>query len=306
MSFLGGMKSGRRFWAVALAVIVGGALGCVTDPADMQFQAGDYIFDFLADGTLTGGVPAGDNTISTFAIVLDFSLAGPDEFDRSTDGAGSYYTSDGGIFGAGWNISTFLSNGASDMRTPTLVEDDVPQVEAAIGDGHEVGVPGVFNPFTNAAMVNLKPNQTYIVALFRYALIVNGELDQLQTLAGETVDQPDALVVDGGTGPAGDPTVPIVSFPTFIPYIENANPFIVGSFTTNAAGEGAFDAVVDEFPNGEFVHSVPERRHGDGLAALQLHGGPRRPGRRCRRCRGQPAGGALADRAGRCCGRSTD
>ncbi len=280
MSFLGGMKSGRRFWAVALSVIVGGALACKTDPAEMQGQVGDYIFDFLADGSLTGGVPAGDNTISTFAVAaIDLSRAGPDEFGRSTPGNRSTYCSDCATFGAGWDFTDWLSTAASDMRTPTLVENDVVQsgLGLAIGDSEEVGAAGVFNPFTVDALENLKPNQVYIVAFYRYALTVNGELDQLQTLAGQTVDQPDALVVDGGTGPAGDPTVPVVSFPTFVNYVPDANPYIMGNFTTDAAGVGAFDGIIDGLglfytdqsgdpPDAAFDSSIVARNDGTATA----------------------------------------
>jgi hypothetical protein len=252
MSFLGRVKTGRRFGAIMLATIVGGALACNVDRTELNFQEGDYVFEFLADQSVTEPVPAGTNAISRFAVAaVDITRAGPDEFSKSTPGNRSFYSSTGSQYGGAYNITNFLSTAASDLRTPALVEDDVTLGANPDGlvllDDSGVGLGnGLFNIFNDEAMSNLKPNQEYILAFYRYALNVSGEVDHIQTLAGLPVDQPDALVVDGGTGPAGDPTAPIVSYPTFIPYTSaDANPFIVGNFTTDANGDGFFDGIVD-------------------------------------------------------------
>jgi hypothetical protein len=245
------MKTGRRFGAIALVAIVGGALACTSDREEVMFQEGDFVFDFLVDQSLTGGVPGGTGTVNQFRIAaIDLSRAGPDEFGRSIAGNRSFYSSSGSQFGGAYNVTSFLGTSATDQRMPALTENDVTQGASPDGlvilDDSGLGFGGAFhNIFNDAAMSNLKPNTTYIVALFRYAMTVNGDLDAAQMLAGQTVDQPDQLVLAGGTGPAGDPTVPIMSFPTIVGYVTGANPFIVGNFVTDANGDAFFDGVID-------------------------------------------------------------
>ncbi len=245
MSFLSGMKGGRRFGAVALAVIVGGAVACRTDVADMQFQEGDYIFDFLADGSLTGGTPAGTGTILGFTIsAVDPSQ--PDAFSRAVEGTSAGYDTDGTDFGPGWNFGGFERNSTNDPRLPALTSSTGvmdPADGFVIGDPAEVGGDGFHNPFTEGAITGLLPSSTYIVAFFRYGLTQNGALDAEDVMLGDAVT-PDQLVPMGGS-PAGDPNLLIESFPTFVPFQADANPYIVGMFTTNASGVGAFDAVID-------------------------------------------------------------
>lgn len=246
MSFLRCKTAGQRLGAVALAVAAGGALACNVDRQDVMFQKGDYVFDFLIDATLRGGFPAGALTITEFAIgATDLTVA--DGFDRSATGQAPYYSDSGTDFGPGWNFDGFLRNSSTDPRLPALVEDDVtlPAGDGfVIGDPAEVGLAGHHNPFTEGVFTGLKPNTTYVVAFFRYGLQVNGTLDEAQMLLGEAVDNPDQLVPLGGS-PAGNPAIPIISFPTIIPFQANANPFVLGNFTTDAAGEGFFDVVIN-------------------------------------------------------------
>ena len=91
----------------------------------------------------------------------------------------------------------------------------------------------------------LAANTRYILTFERLGLTVNGELDAVQLLLGQTVDQPDELYWLGGS-PAGDHTRPTNLFNTGDPYpmVANANPYIVGYLDTDASGDVYLDAVV--------------------------------------------------------------
>lgn len=197
--------------------------------------------------------PAGGVSIDG-VVLAQFDPTVADAFGRSVAGNDPFYLStargdavDGTDFGPGWNFGGFDRNSTTDPRLPALTEDDavLPVDDGfVIGDPAEVGAAGFHNPFTEGDFTGLQPTTTYVVALARLGTNVNGVLDQEQVLLGDPVADPDELVYVGGA-PAGDPTVPIVSFPTIIAFQANANPYVLGNFTTDGNGAGFFDVVID-------------------------------------------------------------
>jgi hypothetical protein len=135
---------------------------------------------------------------------------------------------------------------------PTLTEDDADVVPTPTGFGIVVLDPSglcaspcpFHNVFSFGTITGLQPNTEYVVALFRYGLTINGQLDAGLVARRQAVDVADELVAVGGA-PGGDPTVPIESFPTIVPLVDDANPMVLGNFTTDGDGAGAFDVVLD-------------------------------------------------------------
>jgi hypothetical protein len=238
MSFLESMKGGRRFGAVALAVIVGGALACKTSISDMNYQAGDYVFDFLADATLAGGDPAGAETISNLLLgAVDTTVT--NAFGRDT-GDGLFFFDPNA-----YDFAAIGRNSSTDGRLPALSDPDA-DVGGAGGIGCNFGSP----PYGGAAagawdfwceVENLEPSTRYTLMLVRYAVTVNGELDQNAIMAGEAITAPDELVVLGGA-PAGSPNTEC-NFSTLIDVPPDANPFVLGYADSDANGEIVFDCL---------------------------------------------------------------
>lgn len=241
---------GVRQWMARLGVIGGTAAllaGCPDTPDKLATPGSQPSWDSPVASAYVE--PQGSFTLDRVPAVFDTSVA--DAFGRKEPGAGPYYSAGGTPYGPGWDFTGFDRNSSTDPRTPTIADDDAAIMcdgcdwGFVLGDGAEVGAAGYHNPFLNPGYIgNLEPSTTYIVALFRYGTTINGALDASQSALGQVVDAPDALVPVGGT-PKGDPTVPIVSFPTIIPMQTDANPYILGNFTSNASGLGAFDVVVD-------------------------------------------------------------
>ena len=239
-----------RQWLVRVGLVGGAALvlnGCPPDAAEITEQAVDPSQNFpIASNFLT---PFGVFLINNITLA-DFDTTTADAFGTSTPGAGSFY---GPVnFGNGWDLGGFDRNASTDPRLPLLTDADadLPDVATALEFGEPSGVCGgdceFWNPFLTANITSLAPNDTYIVALYRYGLTVNGELDAGLAAQGLALDAADALVVAGGSGPAGDPTLEITAFPTFTaPIPADANPLILGFFPTDVDGAGAFDVVID-------------------------------------------------------------
>ena len=190
--------------------------------------------------------------LGSFAInritLADFDTTTADAFGTSVAGTRSGYGDPATAFGPGWDFAGADRNSSTDPRLPLLTDADavLPGTNTfQVGDPAEVGGASLHNPFTLGAISNLNPSDTYVVCLFRYELVVNGQLDAGLAAQGLALDAPDALVVSGGTGPAGDPTIQITAFPTIVTYVANANPYCAGFFPTDAAGDGAFDVVLD-------------------------------------------------------------
>jgi len=235
----------KRLTHTAALVAAGLVLsGCPEDAIDINEPASEPSFNFSVGGVFTA--PTGTFAVERLTLA-DFDATLPDAFGRSVTGNSPFYSAGGAVFGAGWNFTGFDRNATTDPRLPTLVDDDATIIGGdgfVIGDSNESGFVAGHNPFIAGLIVDLDPNQTYVVAFFRYGLDVNGDLDAEQAALGNVVDAPDQLVPVGGT-PQGDPTVAIESFPTFVPMQSGANPLILGNFQTDVDGAGFFDVVVD-------------------------------------------------------------
>ncbi|KPK62147.1 MAG: hypothetical protein AMS21_08080, partial [Gemmatimonas sp. SG8_38_2] len=79
----------------------------------MQYQAGDYIFDFLVDQTLTEGVPGGSSSITQLLVgAVDTSVA--NAFGRAT-GDGLYFFDPNA-----YDFAAIGLNSSTDGRLPAL------------------------------------------------------------------------------------------------------------------------------------------------------------------------------------------
>lgn len=223
--------------------------GCPEDAADIVKPVATSIdFPVAPSGT---GFPTGALTLNRFTLA-EFDTSVADAFARKIPGKRSFYSATASQFGSGWNMTGFERSSATDPRLPALVDDDARVVRSG---GPNTGLvildpsglcnaPCPFhNIFTDGAIQRLKPNTVYIVALFRYGLIINGGLDAGLRALGRPVDTPDQLVPVGGS-PKGDPGRAIVTFPTIVTLEPQANPMVLGNFTTDANGVGSFDVVV--------------------------------------------------------------
>ena len=235
MSFLDSLKGGRRFGAVALAVIVGGALACKTPVEDMQFQVGDYIFDFLADQALAGGDPAGAEAITNLVLgAVDTTIT--NAFGRPTGDQLFFWNAGGAAF----DFALLGRNSTNDGRLPAIADAD------ASTDFCDYGSPfywyetsGAWNPYCGFS--NLDPSSDYTLMLVRYSLTVNAELDQAAIMAGDAITAADALAPLGGA-PAGAPTTECNASTAYdVP--PNANPLVLGYATTDPSGAVVFDCI---------------------------------------------------------------
>ena len=239
----------RRF--LGLLVTVGTVpllSGCPESALDITESPSDASQDFAVASSYSE--PEGSFSLGEFAVLFDTTVA--DAFARSVPGNDPFYLSaargdpaDGTAYGPGWNFSGADRNAATDPRLPVLTENDAalhPDWGFVIGDPAEIGAPD-HNPYTEDVITGLQPNATYVVGFARLGTNVNGALDQGQAALGQEIDQPDQLVYVGGA-PAGDPSVEMV-YPTWIPFQADANPYVLGYFSTDASGEGAFDVIID-------------------------------------------------------------
>ncbi|GEM_PF-404550 len=227
--------------------------GCPEDAADIvAYKTTILNFDVAPTGAVS--FTEGELAVDAY-LILAFDTTAADAFNRSVAGTRNGYSATATAYGGGWNFTGFERTSANDSRLPALTEDDVVVVPSAAVPPSGVvfadpnTVCGSDCPYHNlwvdGRIENLAPSSTYIVALFRYGLNVNGQLDAALAAMDSALDAPDELVPVGGT-PSGDPTLEIVSYPTFTaPIASDANPLVLGYFTTNASGVGGWDVVVD-------------------------------------------------------------
>lgn len=239
----------RSIGAAGLAIAFGALLtACPEDATDLVKPVATAL-DF-AVAPAVQGLPGGALVIDRLTLA-EFDTTVSNALGTSTPGAGSYYEDDLFDCCGGWRLNGFDRNSSTDPRTPLLTDDDA-FIDAGTGEGLNILDPSglcssdcpFHNPFTDGTVLNLTPGATYIVALFRYGISINGQLDAGLVARGQPLDTPDDLVPVGGS-PAGDPTLNIESFPTFAMLVLDANPMILGNFVANALGEGGFDVVVD-------------------------------------------------------------
>lgn len=241
----------RRVRLLMGTVLTGAMMALVTacpkDAANITEVKGTGLrYPVASQGSID--FPGGTLAIDHLTLAA-FDTTVSDAFGRAIAGNRSFYSSSGSQFGGAYNMTSFLRTAATDPRTPALTESD-PTLAAnpdglVLLDDSGLGFGcGCHDLFNDQPLTNLKPNTTYIIAFFRYGTNVNGQLDANLLAQGKPVDTPDDLVPVGGT-PKGDPTVPTESFPTFVPFQTDANPFVVGNFTTDASGNGFWDAVID-------------------------------------------------------------
>jgi len=237
--------------SIASLALVGTFLvfgGCTERASEIITTPSSPSQDFPVAGAYVE--PAGSFSIERVQVLFDTAQA--DAFARAVPGNDPFYLSaargdpeDGTYYGPGWKFSGFDRNATTDPRLPVLTEDDAamdPDWGFVIGDPAEIGAPD-HNPYTEDVITGLQPSATYVVAFARLGTTVNGALDQGQAALGEVVSQPDQLVYVGGA-PAGDPSVEML-YPTLIPFQANANPYVLGFFSTDAGGEGSFDVIID-------------------------------------------------------------
>lgn len=236
---------------IASLAVVGTLLvlsGCPENASDIVESPSAPSQDFPVAGAYVE--PVGSYSVERVPVLFDTALA--DAFARSVPGNDPFYLSaargdpaDGTAYGPGWKFSGADRNAATDPRLPVLTEDGAaldPDWGFVIGDPAEIGAPD-HNPYTEDVITGLQPNATYVVGFARLGTNINGALDQGQAALGQVVDQPDELVYVGGA-PAGDPAVEM-TYPTWIPFQADANPYVLGYFSTDAGGEGGFDVIID-------------------------------------------------------------
>lgn len=205
--------------AVAALLVLG---ACTDDRSEFITQSGDYVLAFPLDATAATGSPAGLLEIGDFSIG-GVDLEQPDPFARES----SFFTASASFFECGGACPAFefpVRSGAADPRLPALQDPDA-EVLAAITPTELFG-----DPFFVGSAGGLDPSTTYFVALERVATEVNGE--------------PDAAVVlldNDDFGPfrsdPDDPADQLVRLGGAAGTTLGANPYIIGTFDTDAAGE---------------------------------------------------------------------
>lgn len=240
---------GRRLLrTVPLVGLVLASVGCPEDTARITEQPSAASQEFPITGSFVS--PSGTFALNRFRLaVFDTSVA--NALGTRTPGNRSFYVTPLLFGGGGWDLSALARNSTTDPRLPAIADADagVSAGAARIVILDPAGVCGAecpfHNPFTNGAtLTGLTPSTQYIVALFRYGITINGQLDASLIATGQPLDTPDQLTPVSGT-PGGDPNVEIIAFPTIVPLVPDANPMVLGNFTSSATGTGAFDVVVD-------------------------------------------------------------
>lgn len=214
-------RTGHRALAALAAVL--GAAACDADRTEVVSPVGDAILDFSISSDAAEGLPGGELTIDEFALGAVEADRGDDPFGRRVD----FETEEASFFTCGGPCPAFefpARTGAEDPRLPALQDADA-EVLTAITPTEVFGVP----LFVGHAE-NLAPTTEYFVALERLATTVNGQPDALVRLLdnedfgefrSDPADPVDALAPLGGT----------------IGETLGSNPYIIGSFSTDASGE---------------------------------------------------------------------
>jgi hypothetical protein len=240
----------RAGTASALVAALGVAISACSDERGvMQTQIGDFLLEFPIDASVAEGRPAGGSTNLAF-IVGAVDANHVDALNRRTIGVRGSGYANAGAFQVGWLLGADrIRNATNDPRLPALQSTTahIPG-RLIIGDPGTLGDPGWWNIWTAAAtgasygaITGLQPNTTYTVAFFRYGLQVNGMLDHIEAARGVPIAAPDQLVPVGGS-PKGDPTVNVgLGFWPDLPAEIQANPWVLGRFTTDAGGQATLD-----------------------------------------------------------------
>lgn len=236
-----------RRWMVRLGLLgLAGAftLGCPERADEITESATEPSFDFAVARTFV--TPSAPLSVDRLTLA-DFDLTGADPFGQKVEGERGFGFASG-LFDCctGWDYGGAERDSRTDPRLPTIVEDDI-SISGPLILLDPSGLCGspcaLHNPFVNGTISGLVPNETYVVAMVRYGLTVNGESDIHLESLDRAIDASDQLAPLGGA-PAGDPSVAITSFPTIVPFQVDANPYILGQFTANSLGEGGFDVVI--------------------------------------------------------------
>ncbi|MBI4540646.1 MAG: hypothetical protein HY704_14190 [Gemmatimonadetes bacterium] len=231
-------KQVRLGWPGRLALLAAFGLllgACVSeDLNDRVLGPGgaENVFNFTLSSGAGFGLPAGRYTVPKSPT---------DAWGRA--GRTKIFNTQNAFAILSYSLNLSLRNAKQDPRLPRLADDD-----AAVGGyGYHLqpwalGANGWWDFWTE--FTKLKPNTTYTVMFVRYGLKVNGTLDAADVLRGRAVTSPDELVVLGGT-PRGTPNyVCEFSFDGYPVVQIDANPFVLGYFTTDGTGTGVGDCVV--------------------------------------------------------------
>lgn len=214
---------------------------CDADRENFISPIGDVILDFPI-GNAPSNLPTGAGAIDAFALAGFDATASGDAFARSTGALGLYYEIDN-PFGAteGYDLSLGVRNNTNDPRLPALTASsaDVGGFFGMFNPAWTGFGPGIYDLF--GELTGLAPNTTYIVALARMSLTVNGTLDTEEMLLTGAVTQPDQLSLLGGTE-GGDHTV-FCNFVAPVDVDADTNPVALGFVVTDASGAVTVDCL---------------------------------------------------------------
>lgn len=173
-----------------------------------------------------------------------YFVASPADLWNRGTGLTGFFNSQNAFNYPAWVLEGKLRNATDDPRLPALASTTARWGRFAVIGG-SAGFHGVENSYNfYAEITGLKPETDYTLMFVRYGLEVRGELDALNILTDRPADTPDSLFVLGGT-PGGTPDY----FCDFIvedapTATANANPFVIGYFTTNETGTATIDCVI--------------------------------------------------------------